>query len=235
MPDLTGFPALDVAIGLAFLFFLLSTAASAINEAIAALLGWRAKTLEDGIARMLGDEPRGVWKRLVDRFSKGRKGLAERGLAASVFEHWAVTALVRDPNSRFRRRRQPSYLPPDVVSLAVSEAAHAERHAPRARSEAGRARRTVSQRRARPLRQRRTALPAVRRREQLSQRRTRSRRWTSTGAGRKSRTGSTTRWRARGLVQAQGADDSTAAIAPERNAISLARSCDDGEERGSCE
>ena len=35
MPDLTGFPALDVAIGLAFLFFLLSTICSAISEAIA--------------------------------------------------------------------------------------------------------------------------------------------------------------------------------------------------------
>ena len=36
-------PALEVAIGLAFLFFVLSTACSAVNEGIANLLGWRAR------------------------------------------------------------------------------------------------------------------------------------------------------------------------------------------------
>ena len=56
MPDLTGFPALDVAIGLAFLFFLLSTVCSIIQEAISAFFGWRAKTLEEALGRMLGDE-----------------------------------------------------------------------------------------------------------------------------------------------------------------------------------
>src|SRR4051794_7574060 len=56
MPDLTGFPAIDVAIGLAFMFFLLSTVSSAVNEAIASLLGWRAKTLEQAISHLLGDD-----------------------------------------------------------------------------------------------------------------------------------------------------------------------------------
>jgi divalent metal cation (Fe/Co/Zn/Cd) transporter len=54
MPDFGDLPALDVAIGLAFLFFLLSTVCSAIKEAIANLLGWRAKTLEDAIRKLLG-------------------------------------------------------------------------------------------------------------------------------------------------------------------------------------
>src|SRR4051812_41487530 len=131
MPDLTGFPALDVAIGLALLFFLLSTACSAINEAIAAVLGWRAKTLEDGLARMLGDpkQPKSLLMRL-----KSAVGLVERGptqkagtddplgdLTAKVLAHWSIAGLVRDPEARSRRRARPSYIPPDVVSLAVAE------------------------------------------------------------------------------------------------------------------
>jgi hypothetical protein len=125
MPDLTGFPAVDVAIGLAFLFFLLSTACSAINEAIAAMLGWRAKTLEDGLARMLGDKPKAWWTRAAGRvveIAKRRVGEPASGdLARQVLQHWSVAALARNPNSLLRRRRQPSYLPPDVVSLAVTE------------------------------------------------------------------------------------------------------------------
>ena len=137
MPDLTGFPALDVAIGLAFLFFLLSTACSAINEAIAAMLGWRAKTLEDGLARMLGDPKRkkslGTWFRSVVGFvykhpkPKGSDPQATKredplgDLTAEVLKHWSVAGLVRDADARSRRRAQPSYLPPDVVSLAVTE------------------------------------------------------------------------------------------------------------------
>src|SRR4051812_31700157 len=55
MPGVGGPPALDVAIGLIAVFFLLSTALSAINEGIASILGWRAKTLEDAIRNLLGD------------------------------------------------------------------------------------------------------------------------------------------------------------------------------------
>ena len=39
MLDLTGLPALDLAIGLAFIFFLLSTLAATIQEFIAAISG----------------------------------------------------------------------------------------------------------------------------------------------------------------------------------------------------
>ncbi len=76
MPDLSGFPALDVAIGLFFLYFLLSTVASSINEAIANLLGWRAKTLEDAIRRLVGDpKVKRGWKEWVGRVHK--KGVTE--------------------------------------------------------------------------------------------------------------------------------------------------------------
>ena len=132
MPDLSGFPALDVAIGLFFLYFLLSTVSSSINEAIANLLGWRAKTLEDAIRRLVGDpKVKRGWKEWVGRVHK--KGLKEEveserddvkveaDLTSDFFDHWRIRALVRDPDSSARRRRRPSYLPPRAFSLAIAE------------------------------------------------------------------------------------------------------------------
>jgi hypothetical protein len=66
MLDLTGLPALDLAIGLAFIFFLLSTLAATIQEFIAAILGLRARTLEQGLRSLLEDPKRG-WV-YVDKF-----------------------------------------------------------------------------------------------------------------------------------------------------------------------
>ena len=66
MLDLTGLPALDLAIGLAFIFFLLSTLAATIQEFIAAILGLRARTLEQGLRSLLEDPERG-WA-YVDEF-----------------------------------------------------------------------------------------------------------------------------------------------------------------------
>ncbi|MEN3280737.1 MAG: hypothetical protein V7607_1877 [Solirubrobacteraceae bacterium] len=108
MPDLGDLPALDVALGLAFLYFLLSTVCSAINEGIASALGWRAKTLEDAIGNLLAH---GEWK---------HDGQA-KDLASEVFDHWRIRALVRDPDSSIRRRNKPSYMPPRAFSLAVAE------------------------------------------------------------------------------------------------------------------
>jgi hypothetical protein len=108
MPDLGDLPALDVALGLAFLYFLLSTVCSAINEGIASTLGWRAKTLEDAVGNLLAHE------------EYKHEGQAN-DLASEVFDHWRIRALVRDPDSSIRRRNTPSYLPPRAFSLAVAE------------------------------------------------------------------------------------------------------------------
>jgi hypothetical protein len=137
MPSLSGYPAVDVAVGLAFMFFLLSTAVSSINEAVATALGWRAKTLEDGLAGLFGDpkmkrELRG-WiggvksagaREARDTTTAGQiRGLSELpdDLAGAVLSQPVVKSLVRDPNSPQRRRSRPSYLPPDVVSKALVE------------------------------------------------------------------------------------------------------------------
>jgi hypothetical protein len=54
------FPALDVAIGLAFVFFVLAITASGINEAIASLMRWRAQDLERGLWELLRDPEQGT-------------------------------------------------------------------------------------------------------------------------------------------------------------------------------
>jgi hypothetical protein len=123
MPDLSALPALDAAIGLAFLFFLLSTVCSAINEGIANVLGWRAKTLEDAIRNLVGDpKVKRGWKEWFGRVDKRRAGGTQtQGLTESVFDHWRIRALARNPESSIRRRRRPSYLPPPAFSLAIAE------------------------------------------------------------------------------------------------------------------
>jgi len=47
---------LDVAIGLVFVYFMLSLIASQANDLIARMLKWRAKSLEDGVRKMLLDD-----------------------------------------------------------------------------------------------------------------------------------------------------------------------------------
>jgi hypothetical protein len=49
------FPALDVAIGLIFVFFILSLVCSGINEAFASVFRWRAQELEHGLWELLRD------------------------------------------------------------------------------------------------------------------------------------------------------------------------------------
>jgi hypothetical protein len=112
VPDLGNLPALDVALGLAFLYFLLSTVCSALNEGIASVLGWRAKTLEDAIRNLLAH---GKWEE--DLEGRARR----RHLTAELFDNWRIRALVRDPKSKKRRRNRPSYMPPRAFSLAVAE------------------------------------------------------------------------------------------------------------------
>src|SRR6478672_6421671 len=56
MPNLSGMPAIDVALGLAFLFFLLSLVCSSINEAISAFFKLRARNLERGIRSLLDED-----------------------------------------------------------------------------------------------------------------------------------------------------------------------------------
>jgi hypothetical protein len=111
-----GSPILDVAIGLSFVFFLLSVIASAVGEGIASVLNLRGKTLEQGLKGML------------------KSG----GVVTSLLEHDLVrTELDKDPRSeascrrlwieRFfpkswrRYERSSSYVAPDVFAAAFKD------------------------------------------------------------------------------------------------------------------
>jgi hypothetical protein len=98
MPDLTDLPVLDVAIGLAFMYFLLSIVCSSVQEAIASVLKLRARNLETGIRSLLTD------KTTADNF----------------FENWRIEAL-KTPRWLRKRKgsRKPSYIPSRTFALTL--------------------------------------------------------------------------------------------------------------------
>lgn len=92
--------ALDVAIGLVFLFFVLSLVCSAINETISTALGWRGEELRKGIENLLsGNET---------------VTTAGRELSEHVYRHPLVQGLVK-PGSK----KWPSYIPARTFVTAL--------------------------------------------------------------------------------------------------------------------
>jgi hypothetical protein len=89
-----GSTALDVAVGLAFLYFVLGAICSHINELLAGLFSWRATYLEQGIRTLLADP----------------------ALANKVWDHPLVRGLAGKPG------RDPSYIPAQTFSLALFDA-----------------------------------------------------------------------------------------------------------------
>jgi hypothetical protein len=96
VPDLGGLAALDVLVGLFFLYFLLSIVCSAIQETLAQLFNMRARTLEDGVRNLLGDD----------------------GMTDRIFRHPRLKALSK-PRTRFRKAGGPSYIPSRVFALTL--------------------------------------------------------------------------------------------------------------------
>jgi hypothetical protein len=130
--NLTGIPALDLAIGLALIYFLLSTLAATVQEFIAAIFGLRARTLEQGLRSMLEDPDKG-WT-YVDKFydhplikslyrtpsvltekGKGTPESGVRGRNAKV----ANQKWLRRAAGFFQRTGGPSYISPRAFALVV--------------------------------------------------------------------------------------------------------------------
>ncbi len=89
-----GSQVLEVAIGLVFVYLLLSLLCSALNELIEAWLKNRAKNLEKGIRNLLSDPEQG-------------------GLTAAIYDHPLIKALYRD------KKNLPSYIPSHTFALAL--------------------------------------------------------------------------------------------------------------------
>ena len=97
MPGISGNAALEVLIGLFFLYFLLSIVCSSINEGLAAVTRLRARYLERGLRKLLGE-----------------------GNLEVFFANPRVRALIKPPGRLvFRRSRKPSYLTSRVFALTL--------------------------------------------------------------------------------------------------------------------
>lgn len=96
------FSALDVAVGLFFLWFVLSLICSALNEIVASVLKWRSKTLGEGIENLLSG-------------TDDRKDGAD--LAAEVYEHPLMQGLIKPGWGE--QRRWPSYVPSRTFVAAL--------------------------------------------------------------------------------------------------------------------
>jgi hypothetical protein len=108
--DLTGLPALDLAIGLSFIFLILSLLASAVQEGIASLLALRAKTLLRGLRNMLdGTE---------------EKSTDNSAASLEFYKHPLIRSLYRPAHGLLKRfatgdERLPSYIAPRSFALAL--------------------------------------------------------------------------------------------------------------------
>ena len=97
MPNISGNAALDVLIGLFFLYFLLSIVCSSINEGIAAVFRLRAKYLERGVRSLLENS------KSVNAF----------------YSHWRIQALIKPPGRIFKKERLPSYISSRTFALTL--------------------------------------------------------------------------------------------------------------------
>jgi hypothetical protein len=134
MPNLTGYAPLDIAIGLGFVYLLFSVLCSAVQEAIAGVREWRAKTLEEALRNLLEDDG-----------AKGKMGAPD---AVAPVDTTAVTAPSAPPADSvsaaqgkrdgtleervlshglirplYKEGRKPSYLNPKLFALALLDIA----------------------------------------------------------------------------------------------------------------
>jgi hypothetical protein len=125
MTDLTGIPALDVAIGLSFVYLVLSLFASTVQEWIASILALRSRMLAKGLSSMLSeDDP------LLDGTDvpPAPVGAVGRDLLNDFYKHPLVRSMYKTgrvlgkPKSEpWQLGRLPSYLSPHVFAVALSD------------------------------------------------------------------------------------------------------------------
>lgn len=94
---------LDVAVGLVFIFLLLSLISSAANELIEAFFKKRAVYLEKGIRELVGSTDQGVSKDFVK----------------NIYEHGLINALYRGDYVDTPKSELPSYIPARNFAIAM--------------------------------------------------------------------------------------------------------------------
>ena len=124
--SLTGIPALDVAIGLSFVFLVLSLLASTVQEWIAALLALRSRTLENGLQSMLAEDDQLLSGTDVPPAADGASTLK---LLDAFYAHPLIRSLYNTsgrtlfkPKSLpWRNGRLPSYISPHTFAVALTD------------------------------------------------------------------------------------------------------------------
>ena len=119
MPDLSGLPALDLAIGLAFIYLVLSLFCSAVQELIASALGLRAGTLERGLRNMLASDAQPPPTASVPEPAENAPA---RALVTELYAHPLMRSAYKSgwwPAKRSSHGRLPSYISPRSFALAL--------------------------------------------------------------------------------------------------------------------
>jgi hypothetical protein len=134
MPDLTGVPALDLAIGLSFIYLLLSLLASTVQEVISGLFALRATTLEQGLRNMLEPSRRDAKSEAGSGASQQEKQAeadaesSKKTLVDELYAHPLINALYKESWWPLPRRgrsnlwkdgRLPSYISPRSFALTL--------------------------------------------------------------------------------------------------------------------
>jgi hypothetical protein len=117
MPSLTDVPALDLAIGLAFIYLLLSLFCSTVQEMIASVLALRSKTLVRGLRNMLQES-----HEMPDWISEpGPEPNGAGRLADDLMLHPLIRSLYKKKSLVLRKPRGPSYISPRTFALALTD------------------------------------------------------------------------------------------------------------------
>jgi hypothetical protein len=120
VPNLTGNTALDVAIGLAFVYLLFSVLCSAVQEAIAGVFDMRAATLEKGLRNLLQDNGAANQGGAPIAVTAGAPESGDRPLAEEVLGHGLIRTTYRHSTFLWRRKRRgPSYIPSRTFAIAL--------------------------------------------------------------------------------------------------------------------
>lgn len=113
---MSGFPILEVAIGLSFTYLLLALICTAVTEWFARVTGSRAANLHAGICRMLGEFGEEKTATQVRRFF-GRKVAENAAIANQLYEHPLIKNL-SEPG------KKPSYIPAEHFAGALLDVVH---------------------------------------------------------------------------------------------------------------
>jgi len=105
---------LEVAIGLAFVYLLLSLVCSVMNEWIAGVFSMRAKNLEVGIQSLFSDGTLTIP-------AVGDKPETKKNLADAIYDHGLIQSLYRADglDNMLKRVGRPSYIPSNLFAMAL--------------------------------------------------------------------------------------------------------------------